>query len=59
LDSIPKRLSRSGDAESVVRQVVGQDKCGHQYAFETLALPINLLEIVASAQIRRHELQHI
>jgi hypothetical protein len=36
-------------------QIVGQDKRSHQYAFITLALSINLLKILASAQISLHE----
>ena len=59
LNGISQCLAGSGDAESVVSQVVRQDKRGHQSAFITLALTIDLLEFVAAAQIRRHALNDI
>ena len=59
LDRVSQCLARSCNTESVMRQVVGQDKRGHQCTFITFALPINFLEIVAAAQIRLHALSHI
>src|SRR2546425_570560 len=57
VNSITESLPRGGNAKSVMNKAIGQDKCCNQYAFVTLALPVNFLKILASAQIRRHNLR--